>query len=104
MVTLPFPRLESQIATLAIQAHFPIAGGSRELAEAGGLFGYGPSLTEEWRRAAVFVDKVLRGAKPADMPVEQPMTFDLVINRNTAQAFDITVPPDIAAQVTEWVP
>jgi putative ABC transport system substrate-binding protein len=58
---------------------------------------------QDWRSAAMFVDKVLRGAKPTDLPFELPSTFDLAVNRTTAQTLGVTIPPDMAAQVTEWV-
>jgi putative tryptophan/tyrosine transport system substrate-binding protein len=71
--------------------------------DAGGLMSYGPNIPNQFRRAAYFVDRILRGAKPADLPVEQPTVFDLVINGTTATALGLTIPPDVAAQVTEWV-
>jgi putative ABC transport system substrate-binding protein len=64
---------------------------------------YGPSLRGVWSRAGAFVDKILRGANPADLPVEQIDTREFVVNLKTAQAFGITIPPDVAVQVTEWV-
>jgi putative ABC transport system substrate-binding protein len=72
-------------------------------AEAGGLMSYGPSLPDLFRRAAAYVDKILRGAKPADLPVEQPMKFDLVINLKTAQALGLTLSPLLLYQATEVV-
>jgi len=73
-----------RINTLALAAHVPTMLGVREYAEAGGLMSYGPNWPHMRGRAADFVDKILRGAKPADLPVEQPTKFDLVINRTTA--------------------
>jgi putative ABC transport system substrate-binding protein len=84
-----------QIADLAVKRLLPSVGGLREYAEAGGLLSYGPNRTENYRRAAVFVDKILRGAKPADLPVEQPTKLELVINRKTAKALGLTIPPDL---------
>ena len=70
---------------------------------AGGLMAYGPHMEDNYRRAAYYVDRILKGAKPADLPVEQPMTFDFVVNLKTAQALGITFPNDIMLQVTEVI-
>jgi putative tryptophan/tyrosine transport system substrate-binding protein len=64
---------------------------------------YGPNLSEVFRRAAYYVDRILRGAKPADLPVEQPMTFDFVVNMKTAKELGITFPPEIQLQITEVI-
>jgi len=69
--------------------------GFSEFARAGGLLAYGPSVPDQARRAAVYVDKILKGAEPADIPVEQPTTFELVINGKTAKALGLTIPPSL---------
>ena len=79
-----------QINTLALGARLPTIYGFREFAEAGGLMSYGPNFPDLFRRAGELVDKILRGTKPADLPVEQPTKFDLVINLNTAKALGLT--------------
>jgi putative ABC transport system substrate-binding protein len=81
-----------QIAQLALQHRLPSVFGNREYAEAGGLMGYGDSTREFRRRAAAFVDKIIKGAKPADLPVEQPTRFNFVINRKTADALGLSLP------------
>ena len=81
-----------RINTLALAAHVPTMLGVREYVEAGGLMSYGPNWPHMWGRAADYVDKILRGAKPGDIPVEQPTKFDLVINLTTANALGLTIP------------
>ena len=85
-----------RINILALGARLPTMHGLREYVEAGGLMSYGPNLPDQYRRAADFVDKILRGAKPADIPVEQPTKFDLVINLTTAKALGLDSPTDPA--------
>jgi putative ABC transport system substrate-binding protein len=80
------------IAEFALKAGLPTAFQRRENVEAGGLLSYGPNLQEQWRQAAVYVDRILKGALPAEMPVEQPTKFDLVINLKTARALGLDVP------------
>jgi putative ABC transport system substrate-binding protein len=89
------------IAALALQHGLPAIFWSQRFAEAGGLMAYGPSWLHLWQRAAVYVDKLLKGAKPADLPVEQPMTFELVINLKTAKALGLTIPPTLLFQATK---
>jgi putative ABC transport system substrate-binding protein len=81
-----------QIASLAQKNRLPSMYGLREFADAGGLMAYGPSSVEGWRRAATYVDKILKGAKPGELPVEQPTKFELVINLKTAKALGLTIP------------
>ena len=93
----------NRVAILAVGARLPTMHGNRENIDAGGLISYGPNLTDLHRRAADFVDKILRGAKPADIPVEQPTKFDLVLNLITAKALGITVPPSVLARADEVI-
>jgi putative ABC transport system substrate-binding protein len=94
----------SAIAGFALQHRLPTTSYSIGSLAAGGLLFYGPQLVPLFRRAGSYhVDRILRGAKPADLPVEGPTVFDLVINRTTAAALGLTIPPDVATQVTEWV-
>ena len=84
-----------QLARLAEKYRLPTMFGVRENVDAGGLIAYGPNLPERWRRAATYVDKILKGAKPGDLPVEQPTEFELVINLKTAKALGLTIPPSL---------
>jgi len=87
-----------QIAALAIKSRLPVMHESEEHVEAGGLISYGVSLPDLARRAAIYVDKILKGAKPADLPVEQPTKFELVINLKTAKQIGLTIPPNVLAR------
>jgi putative tryptophan/tyrosine transport system substrate-binding protein len=92
-----------QIVTLATTHQLPAMYFFREFAAEGGLMGYGPSDTDLFRRAASYVDKVLRGAKPGDLPIEQPTKFELVINLETAKALDLNIPPTLLARADEVI-
>jgi ABC-type uncharacterized transport system substrate-binding protein len=92
-----------RINTLALAARLPTMQGVREYVEAGGLMSYGPNLADGYRRAADYVDKILRGAKPGDIPVEQPTKFDLVINLTTAKALGLTIPESFLLRVDEVI-
>lgn len=88
----------TQIVDLAANNRLPAIYGFREFADAGGLMVYGVSLPDVWRRAATHVHKILNGAKPADLPVEQPTRFELVINLKAAKQIGLTIPPHVLAQ------
>ena len=90
-------------AELALQYRLPAVSLTRTFVDAGGLMSYGPDEADTYRRAAIIVDKVLKGAKPADIPVEQPTKFDLVINLKTATALGLTIPPAFLARVDEVI-
>jgi putative tryptophan/tyrosine transport system substrate-binding protein len=92
-----------RINTLALVARLPTMYGARENVEAAGLISYGPNFTDLFRRAGDYVDKILRGTKPADLPVEQPTKFDLVINLTTAKALGLTVPDSLLARADEVI-
>ena len=92
-----------RIVQFAASKRLPAMYFSNVFVEAGGLIAYGSSLEESYRRAAVYVDKILRGAKPADLPVEQPTKFELVINLKTAKALGVTIPPSVLARADEVI-
>ena len=91
------------INTWALRAQVPTTHAFREDAEAGGLMSYGPSLPDQYRRAAEYVHKILRGTKPGDIPVEQPTKFDIIINLITAKTLGLTVPPTLLARADEVI-
>ena len=92
-----------RLADLAIKHHLPAMYPFRNFADAGGLIAYGPNLADLSRRAATYVDKILKGAKPADLPIEQPTKFDLVINLKTAKALSLTIPPSLLSRADEMI-
>jgi putative tryptophan/tyrosine transport system substrate-binding protein len=92
-----------RINTLALAARLPTMHSARAYVEAGGLMSYGPNYPDLFRRAADYVDKILRGEKPGDIPVEQPTKFDLVVNLTTAKALGLTVPPSLLARADEVI-
>jgi putative ABC transport system substrate-binding protein len=92
-----------RINTLALSVRLPTMHGLREYVEAGGLMSYGANIADHFRRNAEYVDKILRGAKPGDLPIEQPTKFDLVINLTTAKALGLEVPPTLLARADEVI-
>ena len=92
-----------RLADLAVKARLPAVVGTREYAEAGGLVAYGASYASNFRRAAAYVDKILKGARPADLPVEQPTKFELIINLKTAKALGLTIPPLVLGRADEVI-
>jgi putative ABC transport system substrate-binding protein len=98
-----FVRHAKGIANRAAKSHLPAVYASREVVEAGGLLSYGPSSTDLFRRAAVYVGKILKGAKPADLPMEQPTQFELVINLKAAKALGLTIPQSILMRADEVI-
>jgi putative tryptophan/tyrosine transport system substrate-binding protein len=92
-----------RIITLALAARLPTISDFREYVEAGGLISYGPNFLDLFRRAADLLDKILRGAKPSDLPVEQPTKFDLVINLTTAKALGLEIPPTLLTRADEVI-
>jgi putative ABC transport system substrate-binding protein len=94
----PYMAARQRIAELALRHRLPTFFMWRDHVEGGGLMSYGPDLSDLLRRAAIYADKILKGAKPADLPVEQPTKFELVINLKTARALGLTIPPSLLAR------
>jgi putative ABC transport system substrate-binding protein len=95
--------LQTQISELARKNNLPTLSLYREGPQAGGLMSYGPNLQDMWRRAATYVDKILNGAKPGDLPIEQPTKFELVINMKTAKALGLTIPQTLLLQANQLI-
>ena len=93
----------TRIAEFALERRLASVFGWKEYAEAGGLLSYGPALEASWARVAVYADKILKGAKPADLPVEQPTEFEFVVNLKTAHALGLMIPPSVLQQATEII-
>jgi len=95
--------LRERILTFATVTKLPVISEGRDSAEAGCLLSYGHQTSELWRRAAGYVDKILKGAKPGDLPIEQPTKFELVVNLKTAKALGIAIPESILLQANEVI-
>jgi len=96
-------RERSKIAQLALNNRLPTSFAHREHVDPGGLMSYGPNFDDMWRLAAVYVAKILKGAKPADLPVEQPTKFELVINLKTAKALGLTIPQSLLGRADQVI-
>ena len=98
-----FTTHRARIAELAARSRLPAIYGYRQMVEVGGLMSYGPDVPDLHRRAATYVDKILKGAKPADLPVEQPTKFEMVVNNRAAKALGLTIPPSFLLRVDQFV-
>jgi ABC-type uncharacterized transport system substrate-binding protein len=94
---------QKRIVGFALKSRLPSVYISREFVDAGGLMSYGGDLADSYRRVAYFVDKILKGAKPADLPVEQPTKFEFVINLKTAKQIGLTIPPNVLARADKMI-
>jgi len=106
LAVLPYATLlqeRTRIVTMAASERLPAVYGYRENVEAGGLMSYGADLADQFRRSAAYVDRILKGANPGDLPVEQPTKFELVINLNTAKALGLTIPPSLLARADQVI-
>ena len=106
LIQLPGPVLtprRKDVTELAVKSRLPLMYEGREVVEVGGLMSYGVSSTDRYRRAATYVDKILKGAKPADLPVEQPTKFEFVINLKTAKQIGLTIPPNVLARADKVI-
>ena len=94
---------QKRIVGFALKSRLPSVYSSREAVDAGGLMSYGADLAESYRRVAYYVDRILKGAKPADLPVEQPTKFEFVINLKTAKQIGLTIPPEVLARASRLI-
>jgi putative tryptophan/tyrosine transport system substrate-binding protein len=101
VVSLTLQERWRQIADLALRNRLPTVSGPREFVEAGGLMAYGPQYSDLFRRAATYVDKILKGARPAELPVEQATKFELVISLKTARALGLAIPQSVLARADQ---
>jgi putative ABC transport system substrate-binding protein len=92
-----------RIAGFALKSRLPSVYTNRTAVDAGGLMSYGADLADSYRRVAYYVDRILKGAKPADLPVEQPTKFEFVINLKTAKQIGLTIPPEVIARATKLI-
>ena len=92
-----------RIVDFATKNRLPLIAGDRHWTEAGALISYGPDMADTWRRAATYVDKILKGAKPAELPVEQPMKFEFIINLKTAKALGLTIPQSVLVRADQVI-
>ena len=99
----PFALHRARLQVLATKSRLPAMYGAREYAEVGGLMSYGVDVRDNFRRSASYVDKILKGVKPADLPVEQPTKFELIINQRTAKALGLTIPPSVLARADQVI-
>ena len=103
LVSQMFVGVRPKLVEVITKSRLPAIFWTRSIVDAGGLMSYGPSIPDSYRRAATFVDKILKGAKPADLPVEQPMKFELVINLKTAKQIGVTIPPNVLARADKVI-
>jgi putative ABC transport system substrate-binding protein len=104
LLTSPvFHRERQRIADLAVKSRLPTMAGAREHVEAGGLMTYGVNLSDMYRRAAFYVDKILRGVKPSDLPVEQPTIFEFFVNLKAAKKIGLTIPPNVLVRADKVI-
>jgi ABC-type uncharacterized transport system substrate-binding protein len=103
VLTAMFVQQRKRLVDLAEKLRVPAVYGSRESVDIGGLMSYGPNFADSFQRAATYVDKILKGSKPGDMPIEQPTKFELVINLKTAKALGLTIPPSLLARADQVI-
>jgi putative ABC transport system substrate-binding protein len=94
---------QKRVVGFALKSRLPSTYGRRESIDAGGLMYYGADLADSYRRVAYYVDRILKGAKPADLPVERPTKFELVINLKTAKQIGVTIPPEVLARASRLI-
>jgi putative ABC transport system substrate-binding protein len=103
LTSVMFVNERTRLVDLAARNRLPAAYAQREFVDAGGLMSYGANVADSFRRAATYVDRILKGGKPGDLPVEQPTKFELVINLKAAKALGLTVPPSVLARADQVV-